>query len=471
MSLERVPPHNIEAEIATITSLLLDRQAIDDVINKLNPEIFYKKSHELIVKAIITLYGKGEPVDLITLTEELRKQSNLEIVGGSYYLTSLFDNSLPSTVNIEYYLNIVRDKAELRKLIHTANEIQVMGYSDTEDVHDVIDKSEKMIFEIAEKRLSQTEVKIRDILRETMNNIEKLMKSRGELTGVSTGFKDFDFMTGGLQKSELIIVAARPSMGKTAFCLNIASNAAIRSHKKVLIFSLEMSSTALVQSVICSEAGIGAFKIQKGTVNQKEWQHLTQSAASFQDASVWIDDSADCSYMEMRAKARRLKAKNGGLDLIIIDYIQLISSPAGKNHQNRQNEMADISRNLKIIARELEVPVIALSQLSRKVEDRSDSVPVLSDLRDSGAIEQDADLVAFLHRPDYYERDRLKSEDEESGFGDRNLAKPAMLIVAKQRNGPVGTVRLSFLADTMQFRDFIDASRGPQNQYNYDAAL
>jgi replicative DNA helicase len=455
MSLDKVPPYNGEAEVAAIACLLLDKRALDHVIELLNPDDFYKEAHKHIVSAVIKLYSNGEPVSLISVSEQLKLESKLEAVGGYTYLALVVkEETYSSTLNVEYYVRIVKNKARLRNLIGAANEILSMAYSDTEDAEDIIDKSETVIFNVSEERHKSSQIPIKDIVGPTMDNIERMWKSEGMITGISTGFYDFDQMTNGLHGSELVIIAGRPSMGKTAFCLNLAANVARGGEKRVAIFSLEMSSMALTQRLLCSEARISARNVQKGRMNNSEWVNMTNAASALGESKIWIDDTAGISVMDIRSRCRRLAAKDG-LDMAIIDYIQLVSPPPGMRFQSRALEVAEVSKNLKILAKELNMPVIALSQLNRGIEQRSDPVPMLSDLRDSGAIEQDADLVAFLHRPEYYETDKFKSEDEKESFGDKKRAKPAQIIIAKQRNGPVGTVNLSFLQEIMRFENHV----------------
>ena len=455
MPLDKVPPYNQEAEIAAIACLLLDKKALDHVIELLNPDDFYKESHKHIVFAIIKLYSNGEPVSLISVSEQLKLDGKLEAVGGYSYLALIVkEETYSSTLNVEYYIKIVKNKARLRKLINAANEILSMAYSDNEDAEDIIDKSETAIFNVSEEHHKSSQIAIKDIVGPTMDNIERMWKSEGMITGISTGFYDFDQMTNGLHGSELVIIAGRPSMGKTAFCLNLASNVARDHEKRVAIFSLEMASIALTQRLLCSEARVSARTVQKGQFNNPEWVNMTNAASELSESKIWIDDTAGISVMDIRARCRRLAAKEG-LDMVIVDYIQLVSPPPGMRFQSRALEVAEVSKNLKILAKELNIPVIALSQLNRSIEQRSDPVPMLSDLRDSGAIEQDADLVAFLHRPEYYETDKFRAEDTKEAFGDKKRAKPAQIIIAKQRNGPVGTVNLSFLQEIMRFENHI----------------
>lgn len=457
MALERVPPYNLEAELTVIASILLDEEgeALHEIIDKLSPDDFYKEAHKHVISAIMRLFADGEPVNLVSLAEALKREEKLAAVGGQAYLASFLQASVSSMVNLEYYLGIVKSKAEIRKLIKGANEILEVAYSDTEYSDDIIDRAENIILQVAEHRFRTTQLPIKEIVDPTMESIGKMWNSKGGLSGMATGYMDFDQMTNGLHGGELIIIAARPSMGKTAFCLNLAANVSIRNKKKVAIFSLEMSSMSIVQRMICSEAKISAHKVMKGKFSQQEWVNMTTAASAIKYAPIWIDDDAGLSYMDIRSKCRRLASKNQGLDLVIVDYLQLISSPPGLKNQNRTLEIGDISRNLKILAKELKVPVVCLSQLNRKIEERANQEPMLSDLRDSGAIEQDADLVAFLHREKNY-RAKGKNSDEDDAFRDEDSAQgeKAEIIIAKQRNGPIGAVPLVFLGDYMRFENY-----------------
>ncbi|NLC62492.1 MAG: replicative DNA helicase, partial [Thermoanaerobacterales bacterium] len=380
------------------------------------------------------LNENGEPVDLITLTELLRSKRQIEQVGGAVYLTTLTE-AVPTTSNISYYCDIVQEKSLLRRLIETSSDILSMAYEPKEDVENVLDKAERMIFEIVQKRRVENYFHIKDILLSTFERIEELYNSEGGITGVPTGFYDLDEMTSGFQPSDLILIAARPSMSKTSFALNIAQNAAIRNKIPVAIFSLEMSKEQLVQRMLCSESNVDSHRLRTGRLQDDDWPRLARAMGPLSEAPIYIDDTPAISSIEIRAKARRLKAEKG-LGLIIIDYLQLMSGRS--NAENRQQEISEVSRSLKALARELSVPVVALSQLSRAPEMRADHKPVLSDLRESGSQEQDSDLVAFLYRDDYYNPDSEK----------KNIAE---IIIAKQRNGPTGTVELVWLAKYTKF--------------------
>lgn len=435
--LDRIPPQNIEAEQAVLGAILLEKEALFKVIEFLAPDDFYRSAHQRIFRAMQEVSESGEPVDLITITADLQNKKILEEVGGVSYLTDLA-NSVPTAANIEYYAKIVEEKAILRRLIKVATEIASTGYSESEEISQIIGNAEKKIIELSQKRINDGFVPIKDILMETMDRIELLHNKKGGITGIPSGFTDLDRMTSGFQKSDLIIIAARPSVGKTAFALNVAQNVAARAKETVAIFSLEMSAQQLVQRMIAAEGNIDGHKLRTGLMEENDWQKLTMAMSTLSEAPIYIDDTPGINVYDIRAKARRLKAEKG-LGLILIDYLQLIHG-RGKS-DNRQQEISEISRQLKGIARELEVPVIALSQLSRAVEQRQDKRPMLSDIRESGSIEQDADIVAFLYRDDYYNQESEK----------QNIIE---IIVAKQRNGPVGKVELVFLKNFNKFVNY-----------------
>lgn len=433
-TLQRVPPQNIEAEQSVLGSMLLEKEAILSASEILKGEDFYKESHKKIFEVIMDLYDKNEPVDLITVSEELRKRNALEEIGGITYITALA-NSVPTAANVAYHAKIVKDKSIMRKLIHVSTKLVSMGYEEGRDVEEVLDEAERMIFEIAQRRSMEGFASIRDVVIETFDMIEQLYKNKGRMTGVPTGFLDLDEMTSGFQPSDLIIIAARPSMGKTSFALNIAQYAAIREKVPVAIFSLEMSKEQLVQRMLCAEAHIDSHKLRTGNLDEDDWPKLARAMGPLSEAPIFIDDTPGINIMEMRAKARRLKAEKG-LGLILIDYLQLMQGRG--NSENRQQEISEISRSLKALARELRVPVVALSQLSRAPEMRQDHRPILSDLRESGSQEQDSDLVAFLYRDEYYHPDTDK----------KNIAE---VIIAKQRNGPTGVIELVWLDKYTKF--------------------
>ena len=416
--------------------MLIEREAISKVAEFLRPEDFYREAHRLIFAAVLQLYNKAEAVDLITLTEQLRREDKLEAAGGISYVTSLA-NSVPTAANVVYHAKIVEEKALLRQLITTATHIAGLGYEANDEVVAILDTAERMILSVSGRKVTGAFIPIKDILMATLDRIEKLYESKGSITGLPTGFVDFDNLTAGLQPSDLILVAARPSMGKTAFVLNIAQNIAIRAKKTVAFFSLEMSKEQLVQRMLCSEEGIDAHRLRIGALQEKDWEKLMKAANKLSAAPIFIDDVPGITVTEMRSKARRLKVEHD-LALIIIDYLQLMQGSGGGRSENRQQEISEISRSLKALARELGVPVIALSQLSRGVEARQNKRPMLSDLRESGSLEQDADIVAFLYRDDYY------NPDTEN----KNLTE---IIIAKHRNGPVDTVNLTFLKEYTRF--------------------
>mgnify|MGYP000592546077 CR=1 FL=1 len=433
--LDRIPPQNLEAEQAVLGAILLDSEALITAMERLNGDDFYRAGHQQIFTSMVELAEANEPVDLITLTAKLQDKKQLEDIGSVSYLAELA-NAVPTAANIDYYATIVEEKAMLRRLIRAANQIVSNGYASGDDVASMLSDAELRIMEISQRRSSSGFVSIRDVLMEVFERVEFLAENKGGSTGISSGFRDLDKMTSGFQPNDLIIVAARPSVGKTAFALNIAQNAGVRGKQTVAIFSLEMAAAQLVQRMICAEANVDANRLRTGELKGDDWEKLTMAIGSLSEAHIYIDDSATINVAEIRAKSRRLK-KEKGLGMIVIDYLQLIAGRA-RGGENRQQEVSEISRTLKQIARELEVPVIALSQLSRGVEQRQDKRPMMSDLRESGSIEQDADIVAFLYRDDYYNK-----ESEKEGVIE--------IIIAKQRNGPVGMVELAFLKNYNKF--------------------
>ncbi len=438
----RVPPHSLEAERAVLGALLLDRESLPRAIEILKVPDFYKEGHRLIFAAMISLFERNEPVDLLTLSESLRRQSTLDEVGGAAALASLVEEAA-TAAHVVSYANIVREKALLRDLIRAATDIIAQSYEQRDDVDLLLDQAEGRIFQISERRLQGSALPVRAILKGTFEYIERLYDRKEHVTGLATGFDELDQLTAGFQPSDFIIIAGRPSMGKTAFALNVAKNAGVALRKKVLILSLEMSKEQLVQRLLCSDAKVDSQTVRTGRLEQRDWHRLTNSAGRLAEAPIFIDDSPALSVLEARAKARRMMAEHG-LDLVVIDYLQLMR---GRNVENRQQEISEISRSLKALAKELNIPVVALSQLSRAVEARQskDYRPQLSDLRESGALEQDADLIIFLYRPQRY---GLQPEDA-------NLAEA---IIGKQRNGPVDTVKLVFKPEYASFenraRDF-----------------
>ncbi len=432
---ERTPPQNIEAEIAVLGSILLDKSLIDVAGEKLKPEYFYRKEHQLIFKAILGLHSEDKPVDLISLTDWLKKKGELEKIGGASFLSSLI-STIPTPANIEHYASIVREKAVLRELIDASNDITSRCYAEKEDGLKVLDKAEQRIFAIAQERISSDFVCIKDLI--SMEQLDEFAKKKEHITGLPTDFEKLDEQTSGLHPSELIIIAGRPSMGKTSFALNIVRNVAVGEKKPVAIFSLEMSKEQLVERLLCTEAKIDSHKLRTGYLAEEYWPKLSIGAGVLSDAPIFIDDSSTLNAWELRAKARRLKMKQN-IALIVLDYIQLMSAVTAT--ENRQQEIANISRALKSLARELKIPIIAVSQLSRRVEEREDNRPRLSDLRESGALEQDADVVMLLLREEYYNPDNEEVKGE------------AELNIAKQRNGPVGPIKLAFLKECTRFED------------------
>lgn len=433
-TVEKLPPQNIDAEQSVLGSLMIERDAIAKIVEILHPGDFYKDSHQIIFSAIMALFEKGEPVDLVTLTEELRKKGSLENAGGISYLTFLL-NAVPTAANVEYYASIIKEKAIMRSLIYAGTSIATMGYDEKENVDRALDRSEELVFGIAQKRITRDFMALKGVLTSTFQKIEELYERKAHVTGVPSGFREFDLLTAGFQPSDFVIVAARPSLGKTSFCLNIAQYVAIHERMPVAVFSLEMSREQLAQRLLCSEAGINAQRLRTGHLEESDWPKISRAMAVLSEAPIYIDDSPGLTVLEMRSKARRLKMKYG-LELLIIDYLQLIRG-TGRS-ENRNQEISEISRQLKSLAKELNIPVIALSQLSREVEKRTDKRPQLSDLRESGAIEQEADLVSFIYREDYY----FPNTDR------RNIAD---INIAKQRNGPVGNVELVFLKEYTKF--------------------
>ncbi|PTM56880.1 replicative DNA helicase [Desmospora activa] len=430
---DRMPPHNQEAEQAVLGAVLIEPSVLVTVTERLRPEDFYRQAHQRLLQVMIDLSEQGEPVDLVTITSALQDRKSLDEVGGVPYLTELI-GTVPTAANVDYYAQIVEEKAILRRLIRTATEIATSGYSGAEEVAHVIDQAEKKILEISQRRMSKGFVPIKEVLMETFERIESLHYNQGKLTGVPSGYSDLDRMTAGFQPSDLIILAARPAMGKTAFSLNVAQNVAVRANKPVAIFNLEMSAPQLVQRMLAAEGNIDAQVFRNGHLGDEDWEKLTMAISTLSEAPIFIDDTPGITVFDIRAKLRRLQAEQD-LGLVLIDYLQLIE---GSGRDSRQQEISEISRSLKLLARELHVPVIALSQLSRAVEQRQDKRPMLSDLRESGSIEQDADIVSFLYRDDYYNEESEK----------KNIIE---VILAKHRNGPVGKVELLFLKNYNKF--------------------
>ncbi|MEW6618308.1 MAG: replicative DNA helicase [bacterium] len=433
---EKIQPQSIEAEVSVIGAMLMDKDAICKAVEVLSEDAFYKTTHRKIYSAILDLFERNEPVDLVTLTNELKRKGELGNVGGPLYLTTIL-NSVPTAANVEYYIRIVNEKAVIRGLISAATEIVSMAYQQTEDVSQMLDNAEQLIFNIVQRKISRDFVHIGEMLHDSFEMIENLYAKKTYVTGIPTGFVDLDILTSGFHPSDLIIIAGRPSMGKSSLALNIAQYASTREKIPVGIFSLEMSKEQLVQRTLCSEARVDAQKLKTGYLGEADWPKLTTAAGILADAPLYIDDTPAIPILEIRAKARRLKAKYN-IGLILVDYLQLVQGRM--QIDNRQQEISEISRSLKSLARELNIPIIALSQLSREVEKRGDRKPQLSDLRESGAIEQDADVVAFVYREEYY-----KPTPENEGI--------AEVIIGKQRNGPIGTVKLAFIKKYTRFEN------------------
>lgn len=438
---ERLPPHSLEAEQSVLGAVLLDREALLLATEILRVEDFYREAHRLIYRAVLDLEARGEAVDLLTVTEELRRKDELEAVGGASYLAHL-TTVVPSVANAGYYARIVAQKAALRQLIQAANRIAEKAYEEEGEVSEIVDEAERLILEVASGRYRDGFVNIKQVLLKTFEHLERIATHKGEVTGLPT-FHDLDRLLSGLQPSDLIICAARPGMGKTSFCLNIAQNVALQKRVPVAIFSLEMSRDQVVQRMLAAEAMVEQHRLRTGFLKEEDWARLVNAASLLAEAPIYIDDTPAITALEVRAKARRLQAECG-LGLVVIDYLQLMQ--AHRRVDNRQQEIALISRALKALARELNVPVLVLSQLNRGVEQRQDKRPVMADLLESGAIEADADVIIFLYRPQYYDPDTDK----------KGIAE---VIVAKHRNGPVGTVEMAFLPE---FTKFVDLAPEPE---------
>jgi replicative DNA helicase len=443
----KLPPQSIEAEMSILGGILLDNEAINRTLEILTPEDLYRENHRKILRAMIDLNERGEPCDLITLTSLLKKKGELEEVGGGAYLSTLVDY-VPTAANIAYYCKIVKEKGLTRRLITAATEIVTRGYDDQQEVEELLDNAQKVIFEISENKLRPAFFQVGAILKDTIRNLEHLYERKEHVTGVPTGFIDLDDKTAGFQRGDLIIIAGRPSMGKTAFALNIAQYAAMHTEQKtpVAVFSLEMSKEQLVTRLLCSESRVDASRVRTGHFQENDWPKLIKAASALHDTRIFIDDTPAISVMEMRAKCRRLKAEQN-IGLIVVDYLQLMRG--GSNPESRQQEISEISRSLKALAKELSVPVVALSQLNRGLENRTDKRPMMSDLRESGAIEQDADLIMFVYREAVY-CEKCKNRELEC---DANHEHNAEIIIGKQRNGPIGTVNMTFLGEHTRFEN------------------
>ena len=434
--ISRIPPHSVESEQSILGSIILDKDAIITVAETINPSDFYKEAHKIIYESMLNLNSNNEPIDLITLIEELRKEGHLDNVGGISYLTSL-STIVPTTSDVKYYANIVKEKSVMRQLIKASNEIINLGYDASTDVQEILDKAEKNIFDISQEKASDDIQPINVVLQDTLDMIERLCTEKSDVTGITTGFADLNKKINGLQRTDLILLAARPAMGKTAFSLNLVQNAALKGDASVAVFSLEMSKEQLVQRMLSAQSNVELSKIKTGNLGESDWPRIIDAMAVLSEANIFKDDTPGIKISEIRSKCRRLKIEKG-LDLILIDYLQLMEGE-GKN-ENRQQEIAKISRSLKILAKELDCPVIALSQLSRSPELRKDHRPILSDLRESGSIEQDADIVMFLYRDEYYHDDSEK----------KNIGE---VIIAKNRHGETGNVELVWFGQVQKFAD------------------
>lgn len=446
-----VPPHSIEAEQAVIGAILLKPGAFTIATERLTYVDFYRASHQVIFQAMQSLYDRDEPIDLLTVTTALQNAGTIGSVGSTTYLSEVA-YSVPTVTNVDFYCKIVEENALLRNLIRTATEIVTKTGSREGEVEDLLDEAERSILEVSNRKNASAFKPIKDVLIDVYETIEQQHNKQSDVTGIPSGFRDLDKMTAGFQRNDLIIIAARPSVGKTAFALNIAQNVAIKTSENVAVFSLEMGAEQLVQRMLCSEGNIDATRLRTGSLIEKDWERLTMAMGSLSHAGIYIDDSATIRVSDIRSKCRRLKQEHG-LGMIIIDYLQLIQG-SENSRENRQQEVSEISRSLKALARELEVPLIALSQLSRGVESRTDKRPMMSDLRESGSIEQDADIVGFLYRDDYY-------NTEEDGPVDESKNATIEIILAKQRNGPTGTVELAFVKKHNKFVDIDHVQQAP----------
>ncbi len=439
-TVERVPPQSLEAEQSVLGAILLDGEALLKALEVISPEDFYRDAHRKIFQAMVELFERGEAVDLITVTDYLRSKGHLEEVGGVTYLSSLV-NTVPTSANVRFHAKIVREKALLRGLLRAATEIVRMVYEEGLPGDELVDIAERKVFALSDQRIKTTFFSLKDVIKDSFEMIEHLYDKKEAITGLPSGFKDLDELTTGFQKGDLIIIGGRPSMGKTAFALNIAQYVGVERGEPVAIFSLEMSRRQLALRLLCAEAMVDSKKVQRGFIKKEDWHKLTSAAGRLAEAPIFIDDSSNISVLEMRAKARRLKAEHG-LSLVIVDYLQLMRGRGGV--ERREQEISEISRSLKALAKELDVPVIALSQLNRAVEQRQDKIPTLADLRESGAIEQDADVILFLYRDEVYHRNRPDNRGK------------ALVRIAKQRNGPTGDIHLTFLSYCTRFVDFTD---------------
>jgi len=457
-ALDRIPPQNLEAEQSTLGSMMIDRSALEKGIERLRAEDFYRLAHQQVFDALVSLSERDEPADLITLQEELRKRNKLDEVGGTEYLMALVD-TVPTAANLDHYAKIVEQKSILRRLIAAGTEIVGMSYDETQDIDSVTDRAERLIFGVAQRRIGEYFQPITPLVMQTWEWIDRRYHEKGVASGVPTGFTKLDHITSGLQPNDFVIIAGRPSMGKTSLALDVAVHAATKSKQTVAVFTLEMSAEQLVQRMVCAKARANAHRLRTGYFQDEEWDRLAKASSELWDASIYIDDTTDMTAMAMRAKCRRLKAEHG-LGLVVVDYLQLMRSH--RNIENRVQEISEIARGLKSLARELEVPVLALSQLSRAVEKREDKRPMLSDLRESGSIEAEADMVMMLYRPSYYKNREISDTEAVAGRdgssydpAERNIEVTEVLI-AKHRNGPTGTVKIGFVREFASFENLAE---------------
>ncbi len=449
--ISQLMPQNIDAEEAILGAVLVNPVCLTKVIDYIKPESFYKPAHRYVYEAMIQLFNSNERIDIISVSDVLNFNNKLEIVGGRAFINDLSYKTI-TTSNVEYYAKLVQEKAMKRDLINAGSEIVTSGY-DTSTIEESLDYAERLIFDLASKKVTSDLTPVKNIVMKSYERIEQRYQNQGQLIGIDTGFYDLNAMTSGLQKSDLIILAARPAMGKTAFALNIAQNVALRAKKAVAIFSLEMSKDQLMQRMLCSEAELDTQRLKTGNMQPRDWEKLAEAMTKFAEAPIYIDDTAGCTITDLRAKCRRLAMAEKDLGLIVIDYLQLME---GSGREDRMQQVSAISRGLKVLARELNVPIISLSQLSRAVESRTDKRPMLSDLRESGSIEQDADIVMFIYRDEYYN----KSEEDDEGQKASNKGE-AEVIIAKHRNGPVGTVKLLFQGSITKFKNPIKVEDAP----------
>ncbi len=438
VSIDKLPPQNIEAEQSVLGAIIFDNEALPKALEMLAVDDFYRESHRRLYDAMLELFNKNQPIDIITITDHLRKTNGLDAVGGITYLSNLA-NSIPTSANIRYHAKIVREKELLRALIQTATHISTKVYEDDLEADDMVDYAEKVIFDIADKRTKASFTTMKDVVKDTFKMIEHLYDKKEAITGVPSGFKDLDELTAGFQPGELIIIGGRPGMGKTAFALNVAQHVGIEMNEPVAVFSLEMSKEQLAMRMLCAESMVDSSLVRKGFINRQDWPKLTSAAGRLSEAPIFIDDSSALTVLEIRAKSRRLKLEHRGLSLVVVDYLQLMRSRG--TFERREQEISEISRSLKALAKELKIPVIALSQLNRAVEQRSGNKPTLADIRESGAIEQDADVIIFI----YKDSDQVRSNPAV-----RNVVK---IDIAKQRNGPTGSINLTFLSNCTKFVD------------------